>query len=430
MKSEIAGYLKMYREIRKISQLELAKHLDISASAYNHYENGNREPSIEILTKLAKFYNLEDQILGVYKSNFSVNHVSKKYNMQELENSLSLISDVYKIDKRYKEKELTLFPSQYETLVEYFKNYDEYKKDVFHDIISSKITNRGKIYEAIIYAWLEQQGIQFEAQKNIAAEDCLKRNGYTADGIIDDWVVFDIKMFGITNPNISKLQTKLNKISKNKHEGYYITIGGSIDISNDILQNLLSQTQELYDNLFNNNNKCINDYIYKIPNTGLEIRAHQTMNKRMISTISEFNPYKWARDNQYYFFHDASQYCTNKPFVIICPYDRNTASLFVDNISDFTHIAFRSLCRRMFIGMPDDVIASNYDSACIPLISMRAASQCISAVIFQDVTDLFDNRGPWIFVNPNATHKLPQIISDQFRFQSCSLFEDFSYDNY
>ena len=58
--------LKFLRENEKITQSELAKELGISQNTYSQYETGARQPSLETLIKLAKFYFVStDYILGL-----------------------------------------------------------------------------------------------------------------------------------------------------------------------------------------------------------------------------------------------------------------------------------------------------------------------------------------------------------------------------
>ncbi len=126
-----------------------------------------------------------------------------------------------------------------------------------------------------------------------------------------------------------------------------------------------------------------------------------------------------TKENQYYFFHDSSQFCTNRPYVIICPYDKKIAPHFADGFSSSTSAAFRSLCRRMFLGMPEDRNPQEYDNKCLPLVNLKEASRCISAVIFQDISmspDLEDVT--WIYLNPYAKHQMPRYIADSFQFHS------------
>ena len=53
--NEILRYL---REDRDLSQRELASILDVSAGCIGMYETGQREPSMEMEEKIAKFFNV------------------------------------------------------------------------------------------------------------------------------------------------------------------------------------------------------------------------------------------------------------------------------------------------------------------------------------------------------------------------------------
>jgi len=50
--------LKEIRKIRNLSQMKVAMDLNISREALSHYENGKRQPSLEFLNKLSKYFNV------------------------------------------------------------------------------------------------------------------------------------------------------------------------------------------------------------------------------------------------------------------------------------------------------------------------------------------------------------------------------------
>lgn len=50
--------LKMIRKERKLNQLKVAMELNISREALSHYENGKREPSLDMLNKLSEYFNV------------------------------------------------------------------------------------------------------------------------------------------------------------------------------------------------------------------------------------------------------------------------------------------------------------------------------------------------------------------------------------
>jgi transcriptional regulator with XRE-family HTH domain len=57
--------LKLLRSEKNMSQQELADALDISKSAINMYERGERQPKFEILEQIADYFNVDmDYLLG------------------------------------------------------------------------------------------------------------------------------------------------------------------------------------------------------------------------------------------------------------------------------------------------------------------------------------------------------------------------------
>ena len=50
--------LKQIRKERNLNQLKVAMDLNISREALSHYENGKREPSIDMLNKLSEYFNV------------------------------------------------------------------------------------------------------------------------------------------------------------------------------------------------------------------------------------------------------------------------------------------------------------------------------------------------------------------------------------
>ena len=50
--------LEAIRKERNLNQLKVAIDLNISREALSHYENGKREPSLDMLNKLSKYFNV------------------------------------------------------------------------------------------------------------------------------------------------------------------------------------------------------------------------------------------------------------------------------------------------------------------------------------------------------------------------------------
>lgn len=53
------------RKLNRLTQRDVAKHLDIAQSSYIRYENGKSEPTLENLVKLADLFDVSvDYLLG------------------------------------------------------------------------------------------------------------------------------------------------------------------------------------------------------------------------------------------------------------------------------------------------------------------------------------------------------------------------------
>lgn len=50
--------LKKVRKKLKLNQQKVALDLNISREALSHYENGKRQPSLEMLIKMSKYFNV------------------------------------------------------------------------------------------------------------------------------------------------------------------------------------------------------------------------------------------------------------------------------------------------------------------------------------------------------------------------------------
>ena len=105
--------LKTLRKLNLLSQAELSKLLGISRSSLSFYESGRSEPTLNVLIKISKFFNvsLDYLIFKKIDSKFLANLISydslKKQNLDTLE-KLDLL-DIFKNKKNYyisKEQEI------------------------------------------------------------------------------------------------------------------------------------------------------------------------------------------------------------------------------------------------------------------------------------------------------------------------------------
>ena len=65
----LAERLQKQRMLLKLSQKEVAVAIGVSPSVISNYESGSREPSLEVLKAIAKFYHCStDYLLGLEKA--------------------------------------------------------------------------------------------------------------------------------------------------------------------------------------------------------------------------------------------------------------------------------------------------------------------------------------------------------------------------
>ena len=55
--------LKIIRKQRNLNQLKVALDLNVSREALSHYENGKRNPDIQMLRKLSNYFNVSIDFL-------------------------------------------------------------------------------------------------------------------------------------------------------------------------------------------------------------------------------------------------------------------------------------------------------------------------------------------------------------------------------
>lgn len=58
--------LKLLRKQMGVSQIVVAKAIGVTPSAYSNYEQGTREPNIQILANICKYYDVSaDYLIGL-----------------------------------------------------------------------------------------------------------------------------------------------------------------------------------------------------------------------------------------------------------------------------------------------------------------------------------------------------------------------------
>ena len=69
--------IKLYRENKKMTQLEIAKYLSVKPATISKYESGTLEPNIESLKKIAEIFGVSiDELLKDEESQFDINKIN------------------------------------------------------------------------------------------------------------------------------------------------------------------------------------------------------------------------------------------------------------------------------------------------------------------------------------------------------------------
>ena len=343
-------------------------------------------------------------------------------------------------DSRVKDVKIGLAETQIEMLRELFikwiksDNKNKFAISLLNDFLKKPNNSNGKVYEALIYSWLNDTCIEYEPQCHVNSEDCFKKNskGYYADGrIFENNIIFDVKQFGFT---ISLYGILKNKIQNNSifPKNCMLTISGNKSAQTiDTLKTSIEHSDELTQHILEPNNKIFQDYL--CTESKLEFRVWKLNPNRIITSYSELDPYQWAENNEFYFMRHSSQFCLNSPYIIFCPFDQTLLPMFFSD-KNFWHLAFRSLCRRIFIHLPklSDRKIIEFDGKAKSGISVSVASKKISAIVFMDVSKKseYNNSGIFVYVNPNSDNKIKNYMIHSLFRNAGAKIDDFKYDNY
>lgn len=94
--------LKEIREENGYTQQELAETLHLTPSSVSHYENGTRQPNVEILIEMANYLDISiDYLLGFSIANIPPSQMKKSY-YKSLENG-KLIERLLRLDTNHRQ---------------------------------------------------------------------------------------------------------------------------------------------------------------------------------------------------------------------------------------------------------------------------------------------------------------------------------------
>lgn len=144
--------LKLIREKENLTQLEIAKKLNISVSTYNAYETGKQYPKIDVLKSFCEAFNVSsDWLLGLKKQSAE-------------SDSLLTKSDVLKLLFKLEDSEIPVrsFPLYYaggvrQQLVSFISDdLDNYFIEKLNTYRTLKETiNKGELSEDVLESWVD-----------------------------------------------------------------------------------------------------------------------------------------------------------------------------------------------------------------------------------------------------------------------------------
>lgn len=88
---ELGKRLKRLRKVHRLKGKEVAQAIGVSDSTYRNYELGHREPSLDILVLIAKFYDVTaDYLLGLDDTapESSADTIAERYNLDIMEKKI------------------------------------------------------------------------------------------------------------------------------------------------------------------------------------------------------------------------------------------------------------------------------------------------------------------------------------------------------
>ena len=80
MPNNFANNLKLFRKNLGLKQIEIAEKIGVAKSTYSQYENGQREPNVLTIKKIANVLNISgDELLGLDINNSNIKDLNDKY---------------------------------------------------------------------------------------------------------------------------------------------------------------------------------------------------------------------------------------------------------------------------------------------------------------------------------------------------------------
>ena len=279
----------------------------------------------------------------------------------------------------------------------------------------------GSYHELRIYGWLLKNGVRFTAQPALDGTRVINPNGSTLDGRIDDIdLYFDIKSFGFQYRAKEDFRQKLSRLLKSQ-----VVINGPMDVPiADLAQYTFPRVEAITEDLRSTGAS-------HVPELHWDIRTNS--GRRVTIETTTTDPYRLAEENRHYALNFSKQFTRLEPFMLIFGFGHEFNGSLHVNFANHADILFRSMARRFFMELANDVRDAselpNGFSNQLAKASVSDVAKLLSGVLFVSL----DEETCWLFTNPNATNPMTDYhVEQMFDFQPphrMSL-DDFAHDNY
>jgi len=276
----------------------------------------------------------------------------------------------------------------------------------------------GTYCQMMVYAWMQENNIDFNAEVWIPGAGLINENDVALDGRFNATdALFEVKAMGIQN----KLKSDFIEKLKPHFPGHVILVDGRDDSAfSDIADKALSKTREIAKALQHQNH-------VEIEGLGWIVRK-EPHGKTLYTSTTEFDPYLFAEQNQLFAYRHCSQFVLGHPFILVCVYSGDFgSSVLTTNFEGMRDVALRALARRSFIafsGNPEK--AHHYDPKAGPGHTLGDACAALSGILFLKAKSFDAN----LYLNPNARHPVTPDGLGRIFHATRMRIDDFSHDNY
>lgn len=434
------------RELRGLSQAELARLVGISRQSLNAIEAHKQEPSLQVALRIAKFLESPVEHIFPLEKGASMSRLSKQ--LESYQDVLDAVFGIGICKVRTDQQgvnnivggitrdEDTTFDSFRKNFIERLRRLevlyrgDEKAIQTVRRLATEVGTGDGcgsyaelAAIDFLNRAYRENTfnpltlDVNISAQRTFAGGDPARKVA-NLDGFMDEWnVYFDVKTLqdivdGILRKPIRELSAKYNAtiLSEREYAFEYGILQSRIPAIKAELEEALSKKKT---------------YVQISEADGLAFRIGY--GPGIVSAMSIVDPYKAAQVRHRAIFNFADKFLRDAPFVLVLavpPWSHTQLSTFDDMDNKF----FRAMSRRVFCQYINSTeVHPGFNT------SYSELSRSVSMIVFLHLHETLGAAKEVIacqaFSNPNAKHPCANIMRDFFYSQRVAI-QDFDFDNY